>query len=150
MRTLLMISLLFLGRSLTTAPFLFKIYGSIEVCESPIIQVTQTVYWGVASQTDSSPDVTASQKKFNPYSPPKFIALSRDLIKKYNLDFGDKVYVYGEGWYEFEDVMNKRWTNKVDLLTKPGTMNKAITKIALPPICKTETYEVFRGGFIHP
>ena len=150
MRTLLVVSLILLGRSLTTAPFLFKVYGSIEVCESPIIQVTQTVYWGVESQTDSSPDVTASQKKFNPYSPPKYIALSRDLIKKYELNFGDKVYVYGEGWYEFEDVMNKRWTNKVDLLTKPGTMNRAVTKIALPQICKTEHYEVLRTGPVHP
>ncbi len=100
----------------------------------PIIKevgVDGSVYWGVSSQTDSSPNKTASQKVFNPHNPPRWVAVSRDLLVKLDLSFGDTVIIHsclGPSWVEgkwvVEDVMNKRFENKVDFLTKPGIMGR--------------------------
>lgn len=106
-----------------------------------------SVYWGVESQTDSSPTKTASQKTFDPVNTPRWIALSRDIQKNYNLKFGDAIWVDGppevEGWWYFEDYMNKRWCNKIDFLMPIGYMNlyKDEIKITVPCDSCVETVD---------
>jgi 3D (Asp-Asp-Asp) domain-containing protein len=43
------------------------------------------------------------------------IAVSRDLERNLNLDFGDRVLLHGYGVFEVEDRMASRWTKKVDI-----------------------------------
>ena len=73
------------------------------------IPVTITAYSPHVEQTDSTPLLTASQKRVST----KYEALSRDLETQYRLKFGDSVILNGKE-YEFQDRMNKRWSRKVD------------------------------------
>jgi 3D (Asp-Asp-Asp) domain-containing protein len=96
---------------------------------SDTINVSATFYNPVGSQTDDSPDITATGFKINtddPYSH-RIIAVSRDL-EKMGFNMGDKVVVdFGEGRkaskyngvYVIQDRMNKRYTQKIDLLVSP-------------------------------
>ena len=43
------------------------------------------------------------------------IALSRDLIKKHHLKFGDKVIIPGIGVFWFDDWMPPQWKGRVDI-----------------------------------
>ena len=73
------------------------------------------------SQTDSTPLITASNKKINADNPQghKWIAVSRDL-EALGYTFGTKVCVMnaGEmyGIWTVQDRMNKRFTKRVDFL----------------------------------
>lgn len=91
-----------------------------------VLTVTGSVYWGVESQTDNTPNKTACQNVFDPLNPPRYIALSRDVEAMLGLSCGDVVTVKGNekvnGEWVFTDRMNKRWTLKVDFLVKPGIM----------------------------
>jgi 3D (Asp-Asp-Asp) domain-containing protein len=82
--------------------------------------VTATVYHAVPSQTNSDPEHTASMFELdlkNPYKH-RIIAVSRDLTKKYPM--GTKVRIQGTGYYDgiyqVQDLMNKRWTGRIDIL----------------------------------
>jgi 3D (Asp-Asp-Asp) domain-containing protein len=70
-----------------------------------------TAYSPTEDQCDSDPLITASMARVRV----GIVALSRDLEKKYNLKFGDIVYIYGLGPFHFQDRMHKRWTKKVDV-----------------------------------
>ena len=78
------------------------------------IPVTITAYNPVSTQTDSTPNITASNKE----ATLGMIALSRDLEKDFGFEFGDPVTIYNIGVFEFEDRMNKRWKRRVDILMK--------------------------------
>jgi 3D (Asp-Asp-Asp) domain-containing protein len=43
------------------------------------------------------------------------IAVSRDVEKSLNLDFGDRVLLHGLGVFEFQDRMASRVRKKVDI-----------------------------------
>ncbi len=43
------------------------------------------------------------------------IALSRDLERNLNMDFGDRVLLHGMGIFEFQDRMAPRWNRKADI-----------------------------------
>ena len=43
------------------------------------------------------------------------IALSRDLERNLNMNFGDRVLLHGLGVYEFQDRMAPRWNRKADI-----------------------------------
>ena len=83
--------------------------------------VTATIYHATPAQTDSTPDITASNKKIDISNPLKhrWIAVSRDLEAK-GLTFGVKVCVTGagdlDGIWTVQDRMNPRWTNRIDFL----------------------------------
>ena len=85
--------------------------------------VKVTTYTTDPKQTDSSPYVTASGYKLDKKNPKKhrIIAVSRDIKRK--LKFGDRVKVTGVGKYSgiyvVEDVMNKRFRNRIDILINP-------------------------------
>jgi len=82
-------------------------------------RVHATVYNAVPEQTNSDPGHTAFMFELdlsNPYKH-RIIAVSRDLLIKYPK--GTKVYVSGtsyDGVYVVMDKMNKRYTNRIDLL----------------------------------
>ena len=85
------------------------------------ILVTATIYHATPEQTDSTPDITASNKKIDLSNPLKhrWIAVSRDLEEK-GLTFGVKVCVTGagnlDGIWTVQDRMHHRWTNRIDFL----------------------------------
>lgn len=104
--------------------------------------VTTTMYNPVVSQCDKDPLVTAANYKINPgkASEHKYVALSRNLLKRWKGDFqyGDKIRISGagnkDGVYIVADTMNKRYCNHVDILETSGTdwykyTNVLITKI---------------------
>ena len=85
------------------------------------ILVTATIYHATPEQTDSTPDITASNKKIDMSNPLKhrWIAVSRDLEAK-GLTFGVKVCVTGagdlDGIWTVQDRMNRRWSHRIDFL----------------------------------
>jgi len=87
------------------------------------VKVVATVYNAVPEQTNSDPSHTASMFKLdlsNPYKH-KIIAVSRDLLKDFPM--GTKVILSGtkyDGVYTVEDKMNKRYTNRIDILINKG------------------------------
>jgi len=76
------------------------------------IPVKVTAYNPVRSQTDSSPLITASNKRVRV----GMVALSRDLEREFGFRFGDTVYLYGFGRFVFEDRMHRRKRRHVDIL----------------------------------
>jgi len=76
-------------------------------------KATITGYSPQEGETDSTPFITASNKKvnWNELNELHYIAVSRDLMKKYNLEFGDQIFI----GFQIEDLMNKRITNSVDI-----------------------------------
>lgn len=78
----------------------------------PSATVTVTCYNSHPSQTDSTPNITA----FNTKTGPGTIAVSRDLLDKGFLPHS-KVWIEGFGIYTVNDIMNKRYTNRVDIWT---------------------------------
>lgn len=85
--------------------------------------VKVTTYTTSESQTDNTPYVTASGFKLSKKNPKqhRIVAISRDLKKR--LKFGDKIKLTGigkyNGVYQVEDVMNKRFRNRIDILINP-------------------------------
>ena len=83
--------------------------------------VTATIYHATPEQTDSTPDITASNKRIDLNNPQKhrWIAVSRDLEAQ-GLTFGVKVCVTGagklDGIWTVQDRMHHRWTNRIDFL----------------------------------
>lgn len=102
----------------TVALVLFLCAGSYN---DPRItdDVVCTVYNAVEEQCNSDPGHTAFMFELDLADPFKhrIIAVSRDLLEKYPK--GSKVYVSGtsyDGIYTVMDKMNKRYTNRIDIL----------------------------------
>ena len=76
------------------------------------IPIRVTAYNPVRSQTDSSPLITASNKRVRV----GMVALSRDLEREFGFTFGDTVYLYGFGRFVFEDRMHRRKRKHADIL----------------------------------
>ncbi len=78
------------------------------------LNVTATAYNSVSAQTDSTPDIAAWGDRLTPST--KAIAVSRDLLNKYGLSYGDKVRIKGmEGEFKVLDKMHPRWRKKIDI-----------------------------------
>ena len=106
------------------------------------VEVTATMYNAVVGQCDADPLITAGMFKINPNkaSEQKFIAMSRDLLKRWGglFDYGDKVLIQGtdgkDGVYTVADSMNKRYKKRIDILETKGKKhykfhNVKITKL---------------------
>jgi len=84
--------------------------------------VEVTMYHATEEQCGSDPTTTASGKKIIPDKKYKYIAVSRDLLKRYGgiLKWGDKVKISGagdkDGVYYVEDTMHPKWKNRIDIL----------------------------------
>ena len=87
--------------------------------------VTLTMYHPTRNQTDSTPNITADGTKFNIWkaSEYRYVAVSRDLLSRWGgpFEYGDYIVIEGtDGWdgvYQVRDTMNRKWTNRVDILT---------------------------------
>ena len=88
------------------------------------IEVDVTMYQPTYYQTDSSPDVTAdgTRIRISKASDYKFVALSRNLLKRWGgpFDYGDFILIKGtkdkDGVYNVRDTMNPKFVNYVDIL----------------------------------
>ena len=88
------------------------------------IEVDVTMYQPTHYQTDNTPDITADGTKIriDRASRYKFVALSRNLLKRWGgpFDYGDYILLKGadnkDGIYQVRDTMNAKWVNVVDIL----------------------------------
>ena len=88
------------------------------------IEVDVTMYQPNTIQCDDTPDITADGTKIRIHkaSEYKFVALSRNLLKRWGggFDYGDFIYIKGtkdkDGVYQVRDTMNPKWVNVVDIL----------------------------------
>lgn len=86
--------------------------GSIEIIT--LRNIKATYYTNIIEETDKYPDIGASGRLIYEGA----IALSRDLIKKYNLKWGDVVWIEKMNkYYILEDTMNEKHSNSVDIFT---------------------------------
>ncbi len=93
----------------------FKDYGR---------KVTVTMYRPLPHETDATPHILADGTRIKPDKAAdyRFVALSRDMLKRWGGDFnyGDFVLLRGtgkkDGVYQVRDTMHKRWVNTVDIL----------------------------------
>ena len=96
--------------------------------------VTATIYHAVRSQTDKTPHITADGTRIDTRNASKYryVALSRDLLKRWGgpFDYGDYIIVEGcngkyDGIWQVKDTMNERFHNRIDFLQSKGTkLNK--------------------------
>ena len=100
---------------------------------APSEVVTITTYSPTVEQTDSTPLITASGFKINEENPKRhrIIAVSRDLKRKYK--FGTKLRIKGagkyDGTYTVRDVMNKRYTKRIDILVGKKDKQTKVKKV---------------------
>jgi len=87
-----------------------------EFCYPEILEVDITAYSPSPHITDGNPFQMASGKIVSPedLEQLKFVAISRDLMSKYGIEYGDKIWIS----FEVQDTMNKRITNSVDLFMR--------------------------------
>lgn len=108
-----------------------KVLKRAEPPESSL-EVTLTTYTIEVRQTDADPLTTASGMKLDKRNPRKHkvVAISRDLKAYFN--FGDTLVLTNagalDGVYCVQDVMNKRFTNKIDILLNPKDKHTKILK----------------------
>ena len=95
--------------------------------------VTLTTYRASETETDSTPNITASGFKITNPKKHRIIAVSRDLKKKYK--FGQKVRITGagkyDGTYRVHDVMNKRYRKRIDILIGDKDKQTKLRKIKI-------------------
>lgn len=76
----------------------------------PVRTVTVTAYNPTTRQCDDDPLIAASMRKVRSGT----IAVSRDLFDQ-GWVFGRKVRIEGYGIFEINDLMNKRFTQRIDI-----------------------------------
>lgn len=95
--------------------------------------VTLTTYKANEAETDSTPNITASGFKITNPKKHRIIAVSRDLKKKYK--FGQKIKIVGagkySGTYKVQDVMNKRYKKRIDILIGTNDKQTKLRKIKI-------------------
>ena len=93
------------------------------VAKSTVTHVTVTYYQPVKSQCNSKPLVTADGSKINlrhlKQGRIKWCAISRDLLWLFPKGKPKRIYIEGFGTYYVKDVMNRRFTHRVDILIHP-------------------------------
>ena len=101
----------------------YDTWGTLE------IDVTVTMYNPSEEQTDSTPNQTADGTIINPdrASEYRYIALSRDLLRRWGgpFNYGDYVMLKGtdgyDGIYQVRDTMAPKFINRVDILRTEGS-----------------------------
>jgi len=101
---------------------------AIATTTDAVYEVTATMYNPTVSQCDADPLTTAGMYEINPdnASEHKWVALSRDLLTRWggDFDYGDIIRISGtgekDGEYLVADTMNKRYTNRIDILETEG------------------------------
>ena len=101
-----------------------KLHTELEQFYKYGVEVNVTMYQPVYPQTDNTPDITAdgTRIRINKASEYKFVALSRNLLKRWggSFDYGDFILIKGtknkDGVYQVRDTMNPKYVNYVDIL----------------------------------
>jgi len=101
-----------------------KLHSELKEFYKYGVEVDVTMYQPTHYQTDTSPDITAdgTRIRISKASEYKFVALSRNLLKRWGggFDYGDFIYIKGtkdkDGVYQVRDTMNSKWVNIVDIL----------------------------------
>ena len=83
----------------------------INIDQVRSLAVTVTAYNSDPAQTDDTPHLTASMQNVRP----GVLAVSRDLLEVYGLQYGQKVVLDGYGIFVVADTMAKRWKKRVDI-----------------------------------
>lgn len=95
--------------------------------------VTLTTYKANESETDSTPNITASGFKITNPKRHKIIAVSRDLKRK--MKWGSKVRIVGagkyDGTYRVHDLMNKRYKKRIDILIGKNDKQTKLRKVKI-------------------
>lgn len=77
-------------------------------------KITITSYNNESKQTDNSPNIMASNRLVYEGA----VAISRDLKTKYNLKWGDLIYIDTlQRYFVIEDLMNERFKNRIDIFS---------------------------------
>lgn len=101
-----------------------------ELGNPRVRKVTVTAYNPSADQCDDDPMVAASMRKVRAGT----IAVSRDLFDQ-GWVFGRKVRIEGLGIFEINDLMNKRYSRRIDVFmwdeAKAKAFGKRVSKAAL-------------------
>lgn len=105
-------------------------------------KVMVTMYNPVEEQCDSDPYTTASMLKINPNkaSEHKYIAMSRDLLKRWGgkFEYKQKVRLIGcgvkDGIYTIADCMNERFKKRIDILETIGTPLYKFKNVKIIPL----------------
>ncbi len=80
----------------------------------PLNKIVITSYNNHANQTDSTPNIMASNRLVYEGA----VAISQDLKEKYKLKFGDLIYIETlQRYYVIEDLMNSRFKNRIDIFS---------------------------------
>ena len=87
--------------------FVTLLIPMVVFASDDIIEVTITAYTPSYKECDSDPHITSSNRRVKI----GYVALSRDLEYKMKLGFGDIILIP----FEFQDRMNKRHKNRIDL-----------------------------------
>ena len=101
-----------------------KLHTELEQFYKYGVEVNVTMYQPVYPQTDNTQDITAdgTRIRINKASDYKFVALSRNLLKRWGgpFDYGDFILIKGtktkDGVYQVRDTMNPKYVNYVDIL----------------------------------
>lgn len=94
-----------------------KIYSTfnlknVEYTKQVLLGVQVTSYNNEAMQTDSTPNITATNRPVRE----GIIAASPDLLNKGIIKYGDLVFIdCFNQWFVVEDTMNKRFTRRLDV-----------------------------------
>lgn len=127
------------GVNLNSRTELYFPYKPTVESESISMDVTATMYNAVTSQCDADPLITAGMYKINPNkaSEQKFVAMSRDLLKRWGglFNYGDKILIEGtdskDGVYIVADCMNKRYKKRIDILETKGKKLYKFNKVKI-------------------
>lgn len=98
-------------RILFTEELLQKVFNHIPT-KTFSTEVTVTAYTASPEETNSEPWFTADMS----LSRVGMIAVSRDLLNVYGLEYGDTVILDGYGAFMVHDTMNKRYNKRVDIM----------------------------------
>ncbi len=84
----------------------------VLICPRPTMCVTMSIVTVTAyHHCPGSRGITASGRRVKV----GMIAVSRDLRRNLNLNYGDRLLLHGMGVFEFQDLMAPRWHKKVDI-----------------------------------
>lgn len=114
--------LCFLPLSLLETQYCNEVVAKTNII-SKTIKVTVTSYNPDTAQCDSTPYQTASMLMIDTNllknNKLKWVALSRDLLKRWGgkYKYNDSINIPTMGKYRVVDCMNKRYKNRIDILT---------------------------------